>query len=114
MNTTTMIPFMHVSCFGEVTVKVSLYFDRQHASRLAMAHTKLALPPPPAPAAPVPEPAPGLKTAVFIPGVEQEVILTSVLNRPWRLGFAARVPWVPRLRLFPFTFGFVLHVLFYV
>ena len=46
-----------------------------------MAHTKLALPPLPAPAAPAPEPAQGAET-VFIPGVEREVILTSVLNRP--------------------------------
>ena len=67
--------------FGEVTVKVLLRFDRQHASRVAMAHTKLALPPPPAPAAPAPEPAQGAET-VFIPGVEREVILTSVLNLP--------------------------------
>ena len=101
--------------FGEVTVKVSLHFDRQHASRLAMAHIKLALPPPPAPAAPAPDPAPEPETAVlFFPVVEQEVIWTSVLNLPWRLGFAARVAWVPRFRLFPFIFGFASHVLFYV
>ena len=100
--------------FGEVTVKVSLHFDRQHASRLAMAHIKLALPPPPAPAAPAPDPAPEPETAVFFPVVEQEVILTSVLNLPWRLGFTARVAWVPCFRLFPFTLGFASHVLFYV
>ena len=44
--------------FGEVKVKVSFHFDRQHASRRAMAHTELALSPPPAPTAPAPEPAP--------------------------------------------------------
>ena len=80
--------------------------------------TELALSPPPAPAVPAPEPAPVIapspETAVFILGVEQEVILTSVLNLPWCLGFAARVAWVPRFRLFPFTFGFTSHVLFYV
>ena len=48
--------------------------------------TELALSPPPAPAVPAPEPAPviapGPETAVFILGVEQEVILASVLNLP--------------------------------
>ena len=83
---------------------------------LTIIMTELALSPPPAPAAPAPEPAPviapGPETAVFILGVEQEVILTSVLNLPWRLGFATRVAWVPRFCRFAFTLVFASHVFF--
>ena len=89
---------------------------------LTIIMTELALSPPPAPAAPAPEPAPviapGPETAVFILGVEQEVILTSVLSLPWRLGFATRVAWVPRFCRFAFTWVFASHVfiffIFYV
>ena len=69
--------------------------------------TELALSPPPAPAAPAPEPAPviapGPETTVFILGVEQEAILTSVLNLPWRCMGST-------FCLFAFTFVFASQV----